>query len=60
MTSWPSLKTDIRNAGGHWVDEPVVTGKNITTSRDPDDIPVFNERIIQQFSGASRQMKAAS
>ncbi len=60
ITSWPSLHTDIANAGGRWVDEPVVTDKNFTTSRKPDDIPVFNERIIQQFSTSPQEMKAAS
>ncbi len=60
LTSWPSLRTDISNAGGQWVDEPVVTDKGITTSRKPDDLPVFNERIIQQFSASPQQMKAAS
>jgi protease I len=60
LTSWPSLKTDITNAGGNWVDEPVVTSENITTSRKPEDIPLLNERMIQEFSGAHRQMKAAS
>ena len=60
LTSWPSLKTDIANAGGHWVDESVVTAGNITTSRKPDDLPVFNERIIREFSAGHPQMKAAS
>lgn len=50
LTSWPSVKTDIRNAGGHWVDEEVVTDGNLTTSRKPDDLPAFNERIIREFS----------
>ncbi len=49
MTSWPSLQTDIRNAGGNWVDEPSVTDQNLTTSRKPDDIPVFNEAMIRLF-----------
>ena len=48
-TSWPSLKTDIRNAGGEWVDEVSVTDRNITTSRKPDDIPKFNEAMIRLF-----------
>jgi protease I len=52
LTSWPSVRTDIRNAGGHWVDEQVVTDGNITTSRKPDDLPAFNERLIQEFSQA--------
>lgn len=48
-TSWPSLRTDIRNAGGEWVDEPNVTDRNITTSRKPDDIPKFNDAMIALF-----------
>ena len=50
LTSWPSVRTDIRNAGGHWVDEEVVTDGNLTTSRNPDDIPAFSKRLIQEFS----------
>jgi protease I len=50
LTSWPSVRTDIRNAGGHWVDEEVVTDGNLTTSRKPDDLPAFNERLIREFS----------
>ena len=50
LTSWPSVRTDIRNAGGHWVDEEVVTDQNLTTSRKPDDLPAFNERLIREFS----------
>jgi len=50
LTSWPSVRTDIRNAGGHWVDEQVVTDQNLTTSRKPDDLPAFNERLIREFS----------
>jgi protease I len=50
LTSWPSVRTDIRNAGGHWVDEEVVTDGNLTTSRKPDDIPAFNKRLIDEFS----------
>lgn len=52
LTSWPSVRTDIRNAGGHWVDEDVVTDRNLTTSRKPDDLPAFNERLIREFSHA--------
>ena len=52
LTSWPSVRTDIRNAGGHWVDEEVVTDQNLTTSRKPDDLPAFNERLIREFSQA--------
>lgn len=50
MTSWPSLRTDIRNAGGEWVDEEVVVDGNLITSRKPDDIPAFNREIIERFS----------
>ncbi len=50
LTSWPSMRTDIHNAGGHWVDEEVVTDQNLTTSRKPDDFPAFNERLIREFS----------
>ena len=60
LTSWPSIRTDIRNAGGHWVDEQVVTDQSLTTSRKPDDLPAFNERFIQEIGQAKRAMKAAS
>jgi protease I len=50
MTSWPSLKTDIRNAGADWVDQEVVVDANLVTSRKPDDIPAFNREIIKLFS----------
>jgi protease I len=50
ITSWPSLKTDIRNAGGNWVDQEVVTDQGLVTSRKPDDIPAFNKKIIEEFA----------
>jgi deglycase len=50
VTSWPTLQTDIRNAGGNWVDEEVVVDDGIVTSRKPDDIPAFNEKMIEQFA----------
>ena len=46
LTSWPSLQTDIRNAGGEWVDEEVVEDGNLITSRNPDDIPSFNKALL--------------
>ena len=46
LTSWPSLQTDLRNAGAEWVDERVVTDGNLITSRKPDDIPVFNSALL--------------
>ncbi len=49
LTSWPTLQTDIRNAGGEWVDEGVVVDDGIVTSRKPDDIPAFNEKMIEEF-----------
>lgn len=52
ITSWPSLKTDIRNAGGNWVDEVNVTDQNITSSRKPDDIPKFNESMLNLFEAS--------
>lgn len=50
MTSWPSLQTDIRNAGGNWVDRQVVTDNGLVTSRKPDDIPAFNQKMIEEFA----------
>jgi len=50
LTSWPSLQTDIRNAGGMWVDQEVVTDKGVVTSRKPDDIGVFNKKMIEEFA----------
>ena len=47
LTSWPSLQTDIRNAGGTWVDEEVVVDGNLVTSRNPDDLPAFNAKLVE-------------
>ena len=52
LTSWPSVRTDLRNAGAEVVDEMVVTDGNITTSRSPDDLPAFCERIVQEYAKA--------
>jgi protease I len=60
ITSWPSLKTDIRNAGGNWVDEEVVVDEGLTSSRNPDDIPAFTEKIIEEFSEGKHEEMAAS
>lgn len=49
MTSWPSLKTDLRNAGANWVDEEVVVDRGLVTSRKPQDIPAFNRKMIEEF-----------
>jgi protease I len=50
VTSWPSLETDIRAAGGDWVDREVVTDQGIVTSRKPDDIPAFNRKMLEEFA----------
>ena len=52
LTSWPSLQTDIRNAGGTWVDREVVNDNGLVTSRKPDDIPAFNQQMIELFAKA--------
>ena len=59
MTSWPSLKTDLKNAGADWVDEEAVVDKGLVTSRKPDDIPAFNRETIKLFSGAHGRRHAA-
>jgi protease I len=51
MTSWPSLRTDLENAGATWVDEEVVTDGNLVTSRNPDDLPAFISALVKVFSG---------
>lgn len=50
MTSWPSIKTDLRNAGAQWVDEEVVNDRGVVTSRKPDDLPAFNRKMIEEFA----------
>jgi len=50
LTSWPTLQTDIRNAGGNWVDKEVVVDSGLVTSRKPDDIPAFNKKMIEEFA----------
>jgi protease I len=50
VTSWPSLKTDLKNAGAHWIDQEVVTSGNLIFSRKPDDIPAFSKAIIDSVS----------
>jgi protease I len=54
LTSWPSLETDIRNAGGDWVDREVVTDQGLITSRKPEDIPAFNRKMLEEFGDATR------
>jgi len=50
LTSWPSLKTDLVNAGAHWVDQEVVVDGKLVTSRKPDDIPAFNREVVRVFA----------
>jgi protease I len=59
LTSWPSLQTDLRNAGATWVDREVVVGNNLVTSRKPDDIPAYNQTTIDLFSRAASHHAAA-
>ena len=54
MTSWPSLQTDLRNAGADWVDEEVVVDGNLVTSRKPDDLDAFSAAIVEQFAAADQ------
>jgi len=58
VTSWPSLQTDLKNAGATWVDEPVVIDKGLVTSRKPDDIPQFNKAAIEEFAEGVHQRTA--
>jgi protease I len=53
LTSWPSLQTDLRNAGAEWVDQEVVTDRNLITSRKPDDIPAFNNAVLEALAHGS-------
>ncbi|MBX6364468.1 MAG: type 1 glutamine amidotransferase [Gemmatimonadetes bacterium] len=59
VTSWPSLRTDLRNAGATWVDREVVTDHGLVTSRKPDDIPAFNAKMIEEFAEGRHARRAA-
>jgi protease I len=61
ITSWPSLETDIRNAGGSWVDEEVHVDNGLVSSRKPDDLPAFNAKIVEEFGeGVHDEQRAAT
>jgi protease I len=62
LTSWPSLKTDLQNAGAHWVDEQVVVDQGLVSSRKPDDLPAFNRKMVEEFREGkhARQEPAAA
>jgi protease I len=60
ITSWPSLKTDLKNAGAKWVDQEVVVDKGLVTSRKPADIPAFNRRMLDEFAAGAHPQRAAS
>ena len=64
LTSWPAIKTDVKNAGGKWVNEEVVVDNGLVTSRKPDDIPAFNRKMIEEFCegkhDARKEMAAAT
>jgi protease I len=59
LTSWPTLQTDIRNAGGNWVDEEVVVDSGLVTSRKPDDIPAFNRKMVEEFREGMHERQRA-
>jgi protease I len=60
VTSWPSLKSDLTNAGAKWVDQEVVTDNGLVTSRKPDDIPAFNRKMIEEFAEGKHQMAGST
>ncbi|HYJ04555.1 MAG TPA: type 1 glutamine amidotransferase domain-containing protein [Chthoniobacterales bacterium] len=58
ITSWPAIRTDVRNAGATWVDQDVVVDNGLVTSRKPDDIPAFNEKMIEEFAEGRHAVEA--
>jgi protease I len=59
ITSWPSLKTDIRNAGGNWADEEVIVDNGLVSSRKPDDLPAFCAKVVEEFAEGRHEAAAA-
>ena len=60
LTSWPSLKTDLENAGATWVDEEVHVDRGLTTSRNPDDLPAFCAKLVEEFAEGPHERQTAS
>ena len=60
LTSYPSIQTDIRNAGGNWVDEEVHVDQGLVTSRKPDDLPAFNKKLIEEFAEGKHETQKRS
>ncbi|MFQ4137981.1 type 1 glutamine amidotransferase domain-containing protein [Nodosilinea sp. PGN35] len=60
VTSWPSLKTDLSNAGANWVDQEVVVDQGLVTSRNPNDLPAFNSKIVEEFCEGKHLAQAQS
>jgi protease I len=60
MTSWPSVRTDLRNAGANWVDEEVVVDQGLVSSRKPDDLPAFNAKIVEEFCEGQHEAQRQS
>lgn len=60
VTSWPSLKTDLQNAGANWVDQEVVVDNGLITSRNPHDIPAFNRKIVEEFAEGQHKQQSLS
>ena len=59
VTSWPSLRTDIENAGGHWVDRECHCDQGLVTSRNPDDIPAFCDKLLEEFAEGEHELQTA-
>src|SRR3954452_24430695 len=57
LTSFPSIKTDIENAGGTWRDEEVIVDQGLVTSRNPDDLPAFNAKMVEEFAEGEHEVK---
>ncbi|HEY9640585.1 MAG TPA: type 1 glutamine amidotransferase domain-containing protein [Coleofasciculaceae cyanobacterium] len=60
ITSWPSLKTDLKNAGANWVDQEVVVDRGLVTSRNPKDIPAFNRKMVEEFAEGRHEQQRRS